>query len=339
MSYSPPITYSIINDIISKKVNINRLEVEINDSSIKTSSLTGINIIDYNLELNFNSLLSDSDKLILDIIVKYHNGLPLPAYDELGREQLRTDSRDPHDTTYFTSSGDSLTVVSSPVSIGEGDGVETVFYLPHMEVNNVKIYLDGQELSSDEFEVDYSYYDSNYNQALHFCRGKVTFSNPPNDQVDITATYNYCQIGNGDELVFSFGLETNQTQTKTLMFCDPVHIKDGVACYLNGSIDSIVSVNLIVFEGYPYMDNNNSYINTKTNEQYIAQEGGQTIMNYVNNVVLLGDVPMGTYFDVEARSSAMPPIMGVVVTVKNGSAVNFKCTARLEINRQRTMIF
>jgi hypothetical protein len=246
--------------------------------------------------------------------------------DELDRPMLRAESRDPHDTTYFTTQGDKWTQVTGE-SVGTGDGSETEFYLDNPTVKEVTIKLDGVEQESGVTICD-GICDGN--ESTHFQCGKVTFDTAPESSVVITADYKKGSIGNDvtNRLEFEFSLN-DQTQTKEIEFIDPIHIKDGVCFYKNGSLDSKMNVYLVCPAGAYYYDNNGN--------PGLAQSDLE-IAHYVIEQPLNGSAEMGIYFDVESRSTALPVGYKIKVVVENGSGTNLEGHVRLEINRQRTII-
>lgn len=286
------------------------------------------------VDIYFKASLSNDDKTTLDTIVENHDPTPLPCndvtkvspvLDELERPFVRVDSRDDHDTTVFTVNGDKWTTVTGE-SVGTGDGSTTVFYLDHKEVRSVVVYLDGTE--TETFTVDYSAFENN-NKAVHFSRGRITFSEAPANGVAITADYQYATIGGEEDLlIFDFSTDTSP-KTIWLEHCDPVHIKDGVVFYQNGELDSKLNVYIVCPAGNYYYDNNDT-------PAYASED--TDIMHYVFNQVLSGSAEMGVYFDVEARSKAVPKNYKVKMVIDKGSATSLKGSIRLEINRERTVI-
>jgi hypothetical protein len=246
--------------------------------------------------------------------------------DELKRPFVRAESRDEHDTTYFTVRGDEFISVSGE-NVGTGDGVLSAFYLDNKEVSNVVMYLDSTPTTA--FTVDYSTFIDN-NAASHFSRGLVTFNAPPSEGVEITADYTYAVIGTSpeDNLTFTFSA-TGQEKIVYVHFCDPAHIKDGVTFFRNGEIDSILNAYVVCPAGGYYLDNNSV-------PQYAFTE--TVLQHYVIDQILMGDAEMGVYFDVEARSRAMPVGYKLKFVISNGSAANLQGVVRLEINRERTSI-
>lgn len=255
--------------------------------------------------------------------------------DELDRPFVRTDSRDDHDTTYFTTKGDTWTSVSGYVlqepiaTSSSSSGTETNFTLPHKEVRNVVVRVDGIEV--DDFSIDYTELDSIGNKAESYCRGVITpTGNPWPGGVLIDCDYDYAEIGSDsdNEMKFDFTVE-DSPKSITLGYCDPIHIKDGVVFYDGGEVDSTLNVYIICPAGNYYKDNNGNYAYAFTDI---------TIAYYVVDQMLLGSAPMGIYFDVEARSTAIPNNYKVKIVIDKGSSTTLKGCVRLEINRQRTTI-
>lgn len=251
-----------------------------------------------------------------------------PVLDELDRPFVRADSRDDHDTTYFTMIGDKWTAVSAE-NVGTGNGIVSAFYLDYKEVKGVKMYLDSVQTTA--FSVDYSTY-INGNQASHFCRGLVTFAEPPVSGAAITADYMYATIGkenSNNTLSFDFSGSADTTKTLEVVFCDPAHIKDGVVYFQNGEMDSTLDIYLMCPAGGYYRDNNG-------NIGYAFTE--VVLSHYVVKQIMNGTADMGIYYDVEARSTAVPPGYFVRAVVNKGSANELRGCIRLEINRERTVI-
>lgn len=255
--------------------------------------------------------------------------------DELDRPYVRAESRDDHDTTYFTTRGDKWTSVigevvrsgASSSSAGQEAGSETEFYLDNKEVRNVAIYVGEDEI--ENFSIDVSEFEDN-NKATHFSTGKITFDVAPPDGVEITADYEYATISGDSDNSLEFDFESDESpKTIDIGFCDPAHIKDGVVFYQNGELDSKMNVYVICPEGNYYKNNNGGYAYASTDT---------IIAHYVVEQPLLGTAEMGVYFDVEARSTAVPNNYKIRVTIDKGSATTLKGCVRLEINRQRTVI-
>lgn len=329
MSVKSPIIYSIANDISSQSINVIRLKDDIIKSNIRSSFVNDITINDGEVEITFNGLLSDTDKSKLDFVIQNHSGKPVPNLDEIGRQRFRTDSLDDHDTSFFTGKSDKINNVTSPEVIGEGNEVQTEFYFPKKEIirGTVKVYLDEVELDSSNYTIDYTEYDSNYNEILHFCRGKLTFNEAPGDGVEITATYSYGTIGDGESFFLNFGL-LDDTKIVTLLFIDPVHIKSGTIYYSNGTSDSIVRAYVESPADSPYYDNNRNII--------FNNPDGIKLSQYVNEIVINGDGSVE--FQAEARANAIPPFFALKIEVNNGSSIGLKVWGRLDVHRQRTVI-
>jgi len=246
--------------------------------------------------------------------------------DEIGRPYVRVDSRDKHDDTYFTSACDTWHTVTDEV-IGTADGSTTEFTLANKEVRNVSIEVDGESVS--EFSVDYSQFESG-NQVINWCQGKVTFDTAPTSG-QITASYEYAEIAGGQEGIWDFSVDQGTTKTIDFSFCDPVHIKDGLICFQNGALDSMIDMYVVCPQGMYYSKNDGSY--------GIAGSGGQLIKHYVQHHRLLGDATMGIYANTETRSLAIPIGYIIRMVITKGSATDsFKGWIRLEMNRERTVI-
>jgi hypothetical protein len=273
--------------------------------------------------------------------------------DGENRPYVRAESRDVHDTTYFTTRGDGWEVESGEV-IGTGDGGTKLFKLSRPEVRGVVVLLDGvPQVENTDYTVDYSTYDDQYNAITHYCTGTVTFVAAPAAGVVVAAGYAYAVIGcDHCSLTYDFGKDSSNSSSSSsyssqtsdssensegnhdehivnLTFCDPVHIKDGFIAFMNGEIDSTGNVYVVCPAGYPYQDNAG---NTHT------AEVDTIIEHYVNDIRLMGDVPQGQYFDVETRSDPVPPGYIIRVVINRGSSTTLKGYTRLEINRERTMI-
>jgi hypothetical protein len=248
------------------------------------------------------------------------------AEDEFGRPFVRTESRDNHDTTYFTTQGDKWISVSGE-AVGIGDGTTSAFSLDNMEVRNVSAYVDGTYTSG--ITVDYSTYPD-YNESDHFCRGLVTFDIAPISGEVITASYEYCDIaGDADNtLVFDFTTD-NSPKTVDIVFCDPVHIKDGVLFYEGGALDAKVDLYVLAPGPTYYQDNNGDY--RLTTEDKI-------VSHYVVNHRMIGSAPHGHLFNVETRSVPLPSGYKIRLVFDKGSATDLSGFVQLEINRQRTHI-
>ena len=102
-------TYSIINDVISGKVEPSSLQQEIANSEI-VISIRHITIESDNLFIAFKAELSDDDKILLDDIVHYHSGEIIAegeVYDNVGKQIIHQTSKPLGFTTYWTGAGDS----------------------------------------------------------------------------------------------------------------------------------------------------------------------------------------------------------------------------------------
>lgn len=247
-------------------------------------------------------------------------------FDEVGRPILRAESRDDHDSTYFTTRGDSWSSVSAE-AVGTGDGSTVQFQLDQKETRSLTVKQDGVMIPASAYSIDATTYVDG-NSASHFSYGLLTFAAAPASGVAITADYEYATIGTGDTTVFEASAE-DQTYVTWMNFCDPVHIKDGVAIFENGAIDTVLNVYVVCPAGYYYYDNN-------VTPQYAVTD--TIIHHYVVDQILLGTAHVGIYFDVEARSKALPIYYRLKVEINSGSSSTFKGFARMEINRQRTII-
>ena len=319
----------------TKEIDVPRLTSEIQAAAI-TVALDYIDCVGTALDIYFKATLSAGEETTLGDLVTAHVNTPLDEdvitpisehVDEMNRTFVRVDSRDKHDSTYFTTRGDKWIAVTGE-AVGTGDGSETVFNLDNKEIRNLTVYVDGVEetgISLDNSE----YVDNNY--SSHFCRGVITFDTAPGNGLAITADYEYAQIG-GDtdsDLTFDFGADGSNPKTYYLQFADPVHIKDGVCFYQSGELDSRLNVYVVCPAGQYYFDNNGAP----------ALAAAEVVLaHYVVDQPLMGDAPMGVYFDVEARSKAIPSNYKLKVTVDKGSSTTLKGCLRLEINRERTMI-
>jgi hypothetical protein len=268
-----------------------------------------------------------------------------PVEDEAGRVMVRAESRDEHDTTYFTLAGD-VWNTETAYALGTGDASTVKFYFGgqatdldypdftqteqglHKEVKDVTIYFDGVEVDSADYTVDVTV-SADQNKTDHFARGFVTFNTAPGSGVAITADYKWLGIGDGAaELVYD---QSNDGVSKTIdiTFADPTHIKDGVIYFMNGALDAKVNVYALCPVNGVYKDDN---------KNLLVAQAEHIVGHYVVNHRLMGDSPMGHYFDVEARSGAMPAGYIVRCIIDAGSATNLKAVFRLEINRQRTHV-
>ena len=266
--------------------------------------------------------------------------------DDDRRPYVRAESRDVHDNTYFTLRGDEWGIDEGSV-IGAGDGETKIFKLPKQEVRQVQILVNGSPLiEGTDYSVDYTTYDSDYNEIVHFCTGTVTMTVAPADGAVIAAGYAYAAIGCG-KCVFEWDFskdepdnssssssqtpETNDpdTITKEISFCDPVHIKDGTLVFSDGKLDSTADMYVVCPAGYYYKDNAGGL--------HMASED-LVVEHYVIDQRMLGWANMGITFDVESRSKPLFPGYKIRLVVKRGSATILRGYARLEINRQRTII-
>jgi hypothetical protein len=250
------------------------------------------------------------------------------VHDETGRPQLRVESRDDHDTTQFTNTGDSWTTVTGE-SVGTGDATTTVFYLDNLEVRNVTVYVDAAEETN--VSVDYTDISADGNEVISFSRGVITFDTAPANSAVITADYEYAGIADGTKAIWDFSADNTNPKTFNLPFCDPVHIKDGKVLYMQGDKNCKIDVYVVCPQGGYYLDNNKSI--------KVATTGEVVIDHYVVEQTCYGDVPMGIDFIVEARSKALPNYYFVRFVVDNGgTAANFRGSITLELNRQRTSV-
>ncbi|MFA7219108.1 MAG: hypothetical protein WC119_01090 [Synergistaceae bacterium] len=140
----------------------------------------------------------------------------------------------------------------------------------------------------------------------------------------------YASIGADVENELSFDFSVDESpKTIYVDWCDPIHIKDGVVYFSGGTMDSHIDIWMVCPQGQYYLDNNGNpaYAHTETPIAY-----------YVINQIMAGDAEMGIYFDVEARSTAIPNNYKLKVVINKGSATELRGCLRLEINRQRTVI-
>jgi hypothetical protein len=257
--------------------------------------------------------------------------------DEMNRPMIRAESRDCHDTTAFTTRGDRWVSVIGE-EVGTGDDTTTEFSLANKEIKNLKVYLDGVETSA--FTLDKTTYDASLNEITHFCRGVVTFDEAPSIGKVITADYEYGEIGTGAKLVYDQALD-GASKIIEVCFIDPIHIKDGLIAFEGGELDSIVNVAAICPQYGTYIDDRlpATGVYGDDNGNIVPALGDdKEISRYVVDQIVLGTCHVGTYFNVEARSGAMPPGYKVRLTIDAGSATTLKLYARLEINRQRNSI-
>ena len=258
--------------------------------------------------------------------------------DESNRPYIRAESRDDHDTTVFTTRGDQWTTVTGEI-VGTGDGTETVFSLGNKEVKNVVVYFDAVEQESG-YTVDLTTYDSNLNKSVSFSRGVITFDTPPATDVVITADYEYGEMGIGSQLIYDQAVD-GDSKSVDISFIDPIHIKDGLVAFENGELDSTLNVYAICPQYGTYIDDRLPItgVYADDNGNYVPAIGAEKIISrYVVDQIMLGSVHVGAYFDVEARSTALPPGYKIRFSINAGSATNLKVYARLEINRERGAI-
>lgn len=331
MSYTSPIQYNI-SDTKNNYINSESLISECLEKNIIIDNII-INNVAGTFDIEFSNLVSNEEKNTIDKIISFHEGKKIPLKDETGRERYRTDSQDDHDSSYFTGKSDKINIVSSFTSLdpNTGDGSNTTFFFPHKEVLSFippVIRVDGNIVDSEEYSVDYSQYDSDINQVLHFCRGEVTFNTPPGNGSAVEATYAYGTIGDGDSFFLDFGI-ADQTKTISLSFIDPVHIKSGIIYYKNGKNDSLVNAYINVPVGAYYYNNNEELQNN-------AGPGEIQISKYVNNIIINGDGEIN--FTGEARARSIPPFFPLTIEVNNGSSLNLEVWGRLDVHRQRTVI-
>jgi len=267
----------------------------------------------------------DTDKTVIETTVG-DDSVSISEYqDESNRPYVRAESRDIHDNTYFTTRGDKWTTVMNE-AVGTGDGSTTVFFLDYPETRGATIYIDGTPQASG-VTVDISTYEDN-NGCTHFGTGKVTFDVAPAVGEAITATYQWAEIGTASQIIYD-ATSDSSPKTINLEFCDPVHIKDGLVMWKNGASDSTANLYVMVPDGQYYYDKNGA----------LKQASGDTsVDHYVIDFMMNGDCPMGTEFDVETRSAPIPKGMQIKIVVDEGSATDFYFCARLEINRERTVV-
>jgi hypothetical protein len=280
----------------------------------------------------------DSSKTVIEHSVGDNSVTISSKEDESDRPYVRAESRDDHDTTVFTTKGDKWNTVTGE-SVGTGDGVETVFSLVNKEVKNVKVYLDDIEQESG-YTVDLTQYDSGLNKSLSFSRGIITFDTAPEADAVITADYEYGEMGAGNQLIYDQTID-GDTKSIDVSFIDPIHIKDGLVAFENGALDSVLSVYAVCPQYGVYIDDRLPATGVYSDDNGNIQPaiGSEKIISrYVVDQILLGTVHVGTYFDVEARSTAMPPGYVIRFSINAGSATNLKVYARLEINRERGAI-
>ena len=338
-------------------VNTAQLDQAIRDSDITAALSEVIDNEDGTITVSFLEGLTTEEEATLSALVALHvpdegdvDLLPVELHgveeDEQNRVFVRAESRDPHDTTYFTSAGDKWNAVVGG-SLGTGDGTTTRFYFGgrcpdkdypsmtqcsngvHKEIRNATIRVGGVELYPEEFTIDATDPGDN-NSASYYARGFVDLVVPPGVDVDVDADYEWLDIGGGDvELVYDQPQEDPGVKTMNVTFADPIHIKDGVIFFTGGALDAKINVFAVCPAGGAYLDDNG---NVK-----IAM-GERVISHYVVDHRLLGDAAMGHYFNVEARSGAMPPGYMIRCTVDPGSATDLKAVFRLELNRERTHV-
>ena len=267
----------------------------------------------------------DSSKTAIDATIGNQNVVISEYTDESNRPYVRAESRDIHDNTYFTSRGDKWTTVINE-AVGTGDGSTTEFFLDYPETRGATIAIDGVPQESG-VTVDISEYQDN-NGCLHYGTGKITFDVAPAIDAVITATYQWGEIGTGEQLIY---IEANDDSPKTVdfNFVDPVHIKDGMIFWKNGAPDSKANLYVIIPNGAYYYDKNG----------VLKQAIGEVIAErYVIDFMMNGEADVGVYFDVETRSSPIPKGMIIRGVIDAGSATDFYCCVRLEINRERTVV-
>ena len=307
-------------------VNISSLASEIAASPIVTA-LDHISVIGQNIDINFKAALSAGDKSTLDALVAAHKGnvVVQELQDELGREYVRTDSRDPHDTTYFTSSGDSWVSVTG-IAVATADGSATSFILPHHKVRNVVIYHDSVDVTS-QYNVSSDVIVDGI--ITTFGDGTISIDTPPAAGTVITADYEYAVIGGGAPLTWDPSSFIDSAITLNISFCDPFHIKDGVIKYAGGALDSKVDMYVVCPAGQYYYDHN-------MNIRYAVSD--VNLAHYVIGSICNGTADVGVYFNTESRSSWIPSVYIVRAVVNKGSATAFSGSITLELNRQRTVI-
>jgi hypothetical protein len=349
MPHTSPITYSIQNDTANGIVNPTSLSVEIKDDTRITVSLNNISTIGDDLLIYFNADLPDADKPYLDTIVAAHTGASnetdaisvniSPMVDETNRPMVRIDSRDAEDTTCFTTRGDLwVTVVDQPLrkldGTENGNGAATVFYLPEgqCEARGLSVKVGGSTVDPSNYTYDATEHDSDYNQTIHFSEGVITFNTPPGNGVAVTASYQYAVIGGGPKAAFDFEGSGLTEKIIDIEFCDPMHIKDGMLYWINGAPMHTFDVYVVVPPWYPWRNNNGTLLINDTGADLVCQ-------HYVVNTCMIGDCPMGTDMTVEARSMALFPGYKIrfVFRVPDTNST-LKCSARIEINRQRLFI-
>jgi hypothetical protein len=248
-------------------------------------------------------------------------------HDETGRPQLRVESRDDHDTTQFTNTGDTWTPVVGE-SVGTGDGSETNFYLDNLEVRGVTVKVDGSE--ETDVTIDYTSTASDGNEVISFSRGLIIFDTAPANGAVITADYDYAEMDAGTEASWDFAASATTPKTFDLQFCDPVHIKDGKLFFMQGDKGCKLDVYVVCPQNHYYLDNNNSVKQAA---------GGEVIIDhFVVNQIADGDCPMGIDFIVEARSRSIPNNYIIRFVVESGGSTTFRGSIDLELNRQRTAI-
>jgi hypothetical protein len=177
--------------------------------------------------------------------------------------------------------------------------------------------------------------------AESFSRGKITFDSAPANSVAITADYEYATIGGGTAKLEYDQASDGDSKTIEVSFCDPIHIKDGLVAFENGAFDSTINVYVYCPQYGVYVDDRLPATGVYSDDNgNIAPALGaeKMIAHYVVDQKLFGSVYVGMYFDVEARSTAMPPGYKVKMVIDAGSATNLKAYARLEINRERSEI-
>ena len=210
--------------------------------------------------------------------------------------------------------------------------------LMNKETKNVTIYIDGIEETN--LTIDQTKYDDTINAKIHFGTGAISFTNPPPNNTIITADYTFGTIANGTKLMYDQSIDGN-SKNIDITFIDPVHIKDGLIIYENGALDSTANLWAICPQYGAYIDDRLPItgVYKDDNGNIVPAIGGEKIIaNHVVDQLLLGTAYVGVYFDIEARSIAIPPGYIIRLRINAGSATNLKAYVRMEINRERTAI-
>ncbi len=130
-------TYSIQNDIIVGKVDLNALKQEIHISTL-VIALNDLTTQEDYLHITFKTEVLDKDTL--DNLVEMHQGEPLSegdVYDGSGKLVIHQTSKPTGFLTYWTCNGDDLTINDN-----YGDGECAVFQHKVGDPKNSSIYLD-----------------------------------------------------------------------------------------------------------------------------------------------------------------------------------------------------